>query len=279
MSHRNHHSIPHPLLSPQRADYNGENRFRTTARVMTSTDKEVELELTTTITSPTLTRMVEEQKASIQTLVEAPSTFHRHADRTAQPSHRITLSTERYQGQINLTPYLVAEEETERFKPEGLEPETAALIPEGVPIPRGAILAIGNQLEVTLTQDNSNSIIDLAPASRVERGTFETDLDNDRIIILVNTEDHREINRLRQTGKRDGMVSGIYLHAIDRGIRNLEHHLERGWAQTIQAHLVQEDPGGRYERWAEASEKWAQFLLKNPLSGLITSLQDHDYGN
>ncbi len=279
MSHRNHLSMPHPVLSNQRQDYAPDCQFSITTpqTMLAATGKEIAITVAYFLNSPTLLELIADRRASYISVVECTRTYRRESYATIANEDILLLNPTEWQGTLTVTPYVAATEDITGFTAPEHRPLIKALAPDGANLPAGAILAVGDITEVELDDDTGvESIFDLVPYRELTAGTFTTNLTGQRIAINVHPDDLAKINTTRYQTQREPMLhQALYLHALDKAIRNLSDHADKRWATVVHRKLAEHNinAADNYDP-AEKSEEYAQQIFQNPLARMLNSLQD-----
>ena len=264
----NERLIPYPVLSPLSDDYD-DPRFDLLVTEPVRSAGNLNIPFKMEVSSPSLKDLITEFKAQYVIQTSCVRTAARDTYGTSIAEGMLELADGDYSDALILTPYILAVEEIANFKSEEHAPEWREYHPEGFDIEEAGILAVGNDVEITLAPDSIGSVIDMVAMPQVE-GLFNVDLDNDHILISVNREDKQRIDAMRKHSERDlvhaSLFSGLYLHAITSAIQALPEYEDRRWAQTILNRL--EDIGvqaDRDELQARALH-YAQQLMEQPLA-------------
>ena len=278
MSHRNHGSMPHPVLSKQRQDYAPEYKFRilTPQVMLAGGGKEIAITVKYLLSSPTLLELISKRKASYVSVVECARTYRRESYVTSADEELLLLNRAEWQGTLTVTPYVAATENIAAFTAPEHSPIIKSLLPGGADLPAGAILAIGDITEVELDDEvGFESIFDLAPNRQLSPGAFTTDLTGQRIAINLNPDDLARINATRYQTQYEPMLhQALYLHALDKAIRNLTDHAgNKRWTTVVQHKLEENDIHADGEDLAENSERYAQLIFQNPLARMLNAIQ------
>lgn len=270
--------MPHPVLSKQRQDYLPECHFEvvTPQSMLAAGGKEIAITVKYLLSSPTLLKMVADQRAAYICVVECPRTYRRERYASHSDEDLLLLNREEWQGTLTVAPYVAATQDIPAFIAPEHSPLVKALAPGGVDLPAGAILAIGDIIEVELEEDKGvESIFDLAPNRELPAGSFGTDLTGQRIAINLHPDDLAKINAVRYQMHQEPMLhQALYLHALEQAMRNLSDHAGKRWATVIQHKLEQHSIYADAEELAEKSEGYAQLIFENPLTRMINALQE-----
>ncbi len=278
MSHRNHRSMPHPVLSNQRQDYAPECQFNilTPQTMLAAGGKEIAITVKYLLSSPTLLELIADRRASYVSVVECARTYRRESHAAHSDEELLLLDRAEWQGTLTLTPYISATEDIPAFTAPEHNQLIKALAPGGIDLPAGAILAIGDITLVELDDDASvESIFDLAPNRQTPVGAFATDLTGQRIAINLHPDDLARVNTTRYQTQHEPMLhQALYLHALEKAIRNLPDHTGKRWATVVQHKLEEHKIYTDGEDLAENSERYAQLIFQNPLARMLNALQE-----
>ena len=278
MSHRNHRSMPHPVLSKQRNDYAPECSFGilTPHTRLAAGGRDIVITIKYRLASPTLLDMIATQQARYVTLVECARTYRRESYACSGDEDVLTLTRSDWQETLTITPYVTTAADIAAFTAPEHNALVKALSPNGADLPAGAILAIGDLTVIELDDATDvKSIFDLAPDRRLAVGTFSTNLTGERIAINLHPEDLTKVNIARNQAHQEPLLhQGLYLHALDKAIRNLPDYPDQRWANVIRQKIQEAgfDPDDA-DNLAENSERYAQAIFRNPLASMLDTMQ------
>ena len=264
----NERFIPYPVLTPSNDDYD-DPRFELLVTEPVRSDGMLNIPFRLEVSSHSLRELIDKSKAQYVIQTSCVRTVARDTHDTFTDEGVLELPDGDYSDALVLTPYILTTEEIANFRSDEHAPEWREYHPEGFDIEEAGILAVGNDVEITLAPDSIGSVIDLVAMPQVE-GLFDVDLDNDHILISVSREDKQRIDAMRMHSERDlihaSLFSGIYLHAITSAIQALPEYEDRRWAQTILNRL--EDKGVRTDRadLQAGALRYAQQLMEQPLT-------------
>lgn len=264
----NERFIPYPVLTPSNDDYD-DPRFELLVTEPVRSDGMLNIPFRLEVSSHSLRELIDKSKAQYVIQTSCVRTVARDTHAAFSDQGILELPDGDYSDALVLTPYILATEEIANFKSDEHALEWREYHPEGFDIEEAGILAVGNDVEITLALDSIGSVIDLVAMPQVE-GLFNIDLDNDHILISVSREDKQRIDAMRMHSERDlihaSLFSGLYLHAITSAIQALPEYEDRRWAQTILNRL--EDKGVRTDRadLQAGALRYAQQLMEQPLA-------------
>ena len=273
MSHRNHKVFPHPVLSPQRGDYEPSYWFGAVVATPVLTPQgNINVSVVYQVECPSLLKYIEENRAACISLVECSSTYRRNRYSVSGVQDIFMLDAAELPDKFQITPYITATEDIPSFWAEEFSVVTKALVPQGIAIRAGSVLALGEMVEVEVTGEG-NSIFDLAAHSDVPSGTFSTNLQGERIAINLHRDDLRRINQLRETPERLNVLrQALYLHSLNEALRGLEDHSHRRWASVLQTKLQENGIEVDEDEMSNRSEEYAQMIFQKPLSLFLDTL-------
>ena len=264
----NERFIPYPVLTPSNDDYNS-SRFELLVNEPVRSGGMLNIPFELEVSSGSLKELISKSKAQYVIQTSCIKTVARGTYNTFLNADTLVLSDGDYSDTLTLTPYILAVDEISNFKSDEHTPEWRLYHPEGFEIEEAGILAVGNDVEITLSPDSIGSVIDLVAMPRVE-GMFDVDLDGEHIVISVSMEDKQRIDVMRKQSERElahaALFPGLYLHAITSAIQAVSDYEDRRWAQTILNQL--EDKGIRADRETLQAQSlhYAQLLMEQPLA-------------
>ena len=192
MTTYNRRDLPHPTLKHERnrSDYEAHIAFNAElVAIRRSADAgEITIALKYGLNSLVLRNLVELRQAHYHTLTECVATRLRESHRTSEVAQTIRLDANQYQGQVLVRPFIIASVDISEMGTDDWNQVIKALLPKGTAVPRGAILAIGQ--EKTFEPDASadaESYVEIAPSQSVEPKRFRIDLSGQRIVIQIVT--------------------------------------------------------------------------------------------
>lgn len=279
MSYRNRRLMPHPVLSADREDYRPECKFSADVPLKMISDggRDITIAVQYHLNVPTLHNLIQQGRARYCSVVECPKTYQRSSHVNEGTEDIIMLRRQEYDGRLILTPYIATVDDVSSFNPPELDDELRQLLPaNGIDLPAGAILAIGLATEISLEPPAAvESIVDLVPNSNLDASQFAVDLSGQRIAINVHPNVWANVQQVRNRQERQPILhQALYLHAIDKAIRNLTDSEGKRWADVIGRKLADngietDDEAGL----SENSETYAQKIFQNPLERMLTALQ------
>jgi len=280
----NDRTLPHPLLAPWTSDY-GDRIFKASVpNAVLNNGKQVTLTIKCHLTSHALRELISKGDAQYILLMTCNDTFSRDIHYPDQEDMFVLpLEAGDYRRQMELIPYIVAVRKIDGFISDEHAEEFRYIKPQGFDIFPASILAVGNKSVISLEEGGSvHSVIDLVADRKIEKGSFNVYLENNRIEIRVSERDKKYIEALRKSGpnttEREVLFPSIYLHAVIEALRNLRYHKEanKQWTRTMIQALERHDIPLDDEELDSNALKHAQSLMKQPVGRLLTAFTSRD---
>ena len=282
----NRRDMPHPTLKPGGADYDSKISFSAEPAAIRRSAQtgEIIIALKYGLNSTVLRNLIENEQAHYHTLTECVATKLRESHRSQEDTQTIILSSVQYRGQVLIRPFIVASEDISAIDNDDWAPWIREMLPNGAPVPKGAILAIGPEKSFD-TDDTSEleSYVEIAPSQAVDQGRFKIDLSGQRIVILIHPEDKPDIDRVRgDEDTRSALFPSMYQRAIEEAIRQhrKDENTGKRWASRISDKLAEHDLETEDPDILEANSlDYAQQIMENPLAritALMTSRQERE---
>ena len=267
--------IPHPVLQHGGKDYRQGTAFRASITGMRRLPREerIALALRYDLSDRAILELISTGDAQYLTRTDCPTTHVREAHAGFLESHPIELDDSRYSGRVEVRPFIITTRPLEGFRSENWNPWMQSILPAGVDLPAGTILAIAQaksfQPEGT---PEYQSCIELVGTPDVPEGQWRIRTDGDLIAIRVNIQDKPKIDRMRQDGgAQGGLWPSIYLNAIETAIRKHQDALSEGrrWAHAIGKKLEEEKFDTSPDALEENCQEYAQTIMGNPLGRIL----------
>ena len=282
----NRRDMPHPTLKSRGVDYDPKISFSAEPATIRRSARtgEIIVALKYGLNSTTLRNLVEDGRAHYHTLTECVATKLRESHQSREDTHTVLLSTVQYSGQVLIRPFIVASEDILAISNDDWAPWIREMLPNGVPVPKGAILAIGPEKSFD-TDDTSEleSYVEIAPSQAVDQGRFNVDLSGQRIVILIHLDDKPDIDRIRSDeDTRSALFPSMYQRAIEEAIRQhrKDENAGKRWASRISDKLSEHDLETDDPDILEVNSlDYAQQIMENPLAritSLTTSRQESE---
>ena len=275
--------LPYPLLAPWTEDYENSSFGVDVPEAVPNNGRQVKVDLVFRLHSDTLRGLIKNAAAGYAVQVSCPRTF---VMTTHVSSERDTLllNASDYQEEILITPYVVSTRPLEEFRSPEHASEWRDHRPGGFSIPTAGILAVGNNTRIVLEDWGVSSVIDLIANPNVSEGTFDIQLDDERIKIHVPLAEKEKIEAVRTRRGSNvefaALFPGLYLHAVTEGLRNLPEHENTRWAFTMRNAL---DRSGHSSVDAELLRnhalRYAQDLMEQPVGVFLTAAMNSEEVN
>lgn len=266
--------FPYPLLAPWTEDYEHASFGVDVPEAVLNNGLQVKVDLVFSLDCHTLRGLINDNEATFAVEVSCPRTFVR-STHVAAERDVLTLDASEFDAEILLTPYVISNKDIEGFRSTEHASEWSLHRPGGFTVPVAGILAVGNTTRIILEDAAVSSVIDLVANSSVPEGTFNIQLDDERIKIHVPKKVKEEIEAVRHrrtSVEFAALHPGLYLHAVAEGLRNLPEYENTRWAFTIRNAL---DQSGYGEVDTDLLEKdalrFAQDLMEQPVGGFLAA--------
>ena len=282
MTTYNRRDMPHPTLKPGGADYDPKISFSAEPAAIRRSAQtgEITIALKYGLNSTVLRNLIEDGLAHFHTLTECVATKFRESHRSREDTHTVLLSTVQYRGQVLIRSFIVASEAIPAIDNGDWAPWIREMLPNGAPVPNGAILAIGPEKSFN-TDDTSEleSYVEIAPSPAVAQGRFKIDLSSQRIVIFIHPDDKPDIDRVRSDeDTRAALFPSMYQRAIEEAIRQhrKDENTGKRWASRISDKLAEHGLETEDPEVVEANSlDYAQQIMENPLTRITTLMPSH----
>ena len=270
-----HRMLPYPLLAPWTEDYEGSSFGVDVPEAVLNNGRHVKVDLVFRLYSDTLRGLIENDKASYTVEVSCPRTFVRSTHVTSERD-TLLLDASDFDEEILVTPYVVTTRVVQEFRSSEHASEWRDHRPEGFSIPTAGILAVGNNTRIILEDSNVSSVIDLIANPSISEGTFNVQLDDERIKIHVPIAEKEKIEAVRtkrgSSVEFAGLFPGLYLHAVAEGLRNLAEHENTRWAFAMRNALGRSGHGDvDVELLRNDALRYAQDIMEQPVGLFLTA--------
>ena len=267
--------LPYPLLAPWTEDYEDSSFSVDVPEAVLNNGRQVKVDLAFRLHSDTLQGLIENDNARYVVEVSCRRTFERSTHVTSEQD-TLRLDASDYDEEILITPYVVSTRALEEFRSSEHASEWRDYRPEGFSVPTAGILAVGNNTRIILKDSGVSSVIDLVANPKVSEGTFDVELDDERIKIYVPLADKEKIEAVRtrrgSSVEFAALFPGLYLHAVVEGLRNLSEHEDTRWAFTMRNALDRLGHSGvDTELLRNHSLRYAQGLMEQPVGVFLTA--------
>lgn len=275
-----HRLLPYPLLASWTDDYVNATFEAIIPPAVLNNTVDINISIQYQLTSKALLNLIQEGQARYAAQVTCPSTFTREFH-LPDRQDLLILHAGEYAKELTITPYVVAIADIVGFIAEEHAEEIREVTPEGFDLPVGTILALGDQTRITLDEQGStDSVIDLVSNKQTKAGSFQIDLEGNRLEIHVNPEDKDKIETLRQQGpnstEQAALYPALYLHAVAEALRNLPDYPDTNWAQTMRRSLELRQIDVEDEELKSNSLQYAQELMERPMKRMLTAFINRD---
>ena len=177
-------------------------------------------------------------------------------------------------------PFIIASKDIPIISNEDWAEWTRSILPNGLPAPKGAILAMSPETSFDTNETSElESYVEITPSQSMEPNRFKVDLLGQRIVILIHPDDKQDIDRVRSDeDTRGALFPSMYQRAIEEAIRQhrKEDNADKRWARRIAEKLADHGLEAEDQEILEANSlDYAQQIMENPLAR-ITTLATND---
>ena len=275
--------LPYPLLAPWTEDYENSSFGVDVPEAVLNNGRQIKVDLVFRLYSDTLHGLIEKDEAAYAVEVSCPRTFVRSTHVTSE-RETVFLDAGDYEEEILITPYVVSTTALEELRSSEHASEWRDHRPEGFSVPTAGILAVGNNTRIILEDSGVSSVIDLVANPNVPEGTFDVQLEDERIKIHVPLAEKEKIEAVRtrrgSSVEFAALFPGLYLHAIAEGLRNLPEHESTRWGFTMRSALDRSGHGGvDNELLRNHALRYAQDLMEQPVGVFLTAAMTSEEEN
>ena len=272
--------IPHPVLRHGGKDYQPDTAFRASIAGMKHLpkDRKIALAIRYELNDPVLLELIRTGEAQYLTRTDCPTTHTRETHAGYQDSHPIELDNSRYFRNVEVRPFIITTQALEGFRSENWNTWLKSILPGGVDVPAGTILAIAQAKSFSTERTPEyQSCIELVGTPDVPEGQWRIRTDGDMIVIRINIQDKPKIDRIRQDdATQGGLWPSIYLNAIETAIRKYQDALPEGkrWAHAIEKKLEEQEFDTNPDALEENFQEYAQTIMGNPLGRILETEEE-----
>ncbi len=268
MSHTNF-LLPHPIIKPGGFDYNENCHFDIEIKQATTLDGNIHIEISCDLSSFTINDLIKKEKAKFFITLKCVKTHQRITHSFTETSMVWDIPMSNCVDKINITPYVATTEEIPAFYSKEHDDEIQQMIPDGVDLPTGAILAVGKSHEITIDAiEKIQAAIKIIQNKELEVGTYAIDTSGDYLDIQMHPKTQNSIRNIHNQSV-ELLYPSIYLTAIEQAIRDMENYKDRKWAQALHKTLEKHNIEIDYDKLKEEANKHAQTILNKPLDRII----------
>ena len=263
--------LPHPVLLPDGSDYKRGTFDATITETHRTLDGQIRAAVKFSLESDFIQKLVRDGKARMCLVTQCARTYRREFHHAADMETMLCLSLADYADKIIVSPYIIATDPIKSFVSGEHDDEF-----KGMPIslPAGAILARGNDSELTLDSLHTlSAAIRLRTDNKLDEGEYRIDIDDDYINIIMHKKTREKVESVRKTAIGQ-LYPSLYMSALTHAIRNIEGNKDRKWAEALAKSLGQYGPAS-----GDLNEKpyvYAQMLLQNPLERILAPQEKQD---
>lgn len=270
---------PYPVLAENTNDYTSNSAYTVVSHITRRIGKDINIGVQHRLASPSILELVGKGQADYAIRISCPATRNRRLYIATDEKQAIVLPETEYQEHVDLEPMVIANTDIPAWRAADWSPRTKGLLPEGIAIPGGALLAAAVRERIDLNDlPAGDSIVSLTPTDNPDLavGHWQVDLNGDKIKIIARQETVTEIRRfLANETYHDAVWPSLYLSAIQTGVRRHQHedHSDRRWAASIRRRL-ESCLGDNYPPEQEDLDAndlhYAQLILEDPLAKMLS---------
>ncbi|HHK8148917.1 hypothetical protein AB6T09_02350 [Serratia marcescens] len=215
MKIKNNMRFPFPVLGPLTEDYTDSDfSFEKFSAIEDRNSWNIIISGAINIGSNEIKSYIIERKAKCVIYITCNDTYYSSCEEIDIDSWKIIIPSGKVKGKVQIRPIIYTSEDKLNLQDEKINPEfgNEIIIPEFSPI------AIGLQAEFTAGYEKlapMESIFKLIKSNDIPDGSFDIQLDNSTIDILVSPSIHKIICNLRgNVHTRNMLLSSIYLPAV-----------------------------------------------------------------
>ena len=221
--------FPHPIIRPGGFDYT-DCHFKMQITQARRAADIIHLELSFDLCSNTITNMIKEQQAKFYVTVKCTKTYQRITFDSGNHTMQLDLPLSDYSDKLNIMPYVATTRPISKFSSAEHDDELKKLIPNGVDLPEGAILAVEDPHEVVIDSiEKIQAAISIVRNDKLKEGEYVITTIGDLINIEMHPNTHDGTRRLRDKAPAL-LYPSIYVTALEHAIRDLEENSGRPWA-------------------------------------------------
>lgn len=236
-------SFPYPVLAAFNDDYPS-SKFEAALDLRIKAEdgfSRVELDFEVTLTSEYLGTMLGTREATLVLDIFAKQTLFRQSFEVAQ-SGTISFVNGELFGTVEITPYLLAGEANQSFKPAGVHDEYRGAT---FSIEMGDVLAVGQTHVFEITPDTSSlpELMTVELATDLSSSAYEIDLSGSSILIRVGSD----VMKYWEIASGDGQMKpnlfqGIYKDCIFFALQEIVQgagQVDALWAKSLEARALE----------------------------------------
>jgi len=267
------HLLPHPVIKPGGNDYKEECTFEMKVNRGEIIGNKIRINLSHNLKSNTINELIKNKGAEFCLVAKCSETNKRDIHRTHESKICWELPASDYARELTITPYVVATKKISMMHSDEHDEEFRLLLPEGVNLPAGAILAVGNYWKILLYKIPSlQAAIKLHKNNQLDEGMYHIDTDDDWIKIQVNEKTYEMIKAIINHNYSD-VLYPFYTAVVEKGIRDMKDHESRKWTEALRKSLKKKDIDPDGTDFADHADQHAQKLLEGPLKRLEVILR------
>ncbi len=263
------HLLPHPVIKPDGNDYKEECTFEIKMNSVERIDNKIRISLSLNLKSNTVSNLIKNGDAEFCLISKCTETNKRDIYQTDESEIRWELPASDYARDLTIAPYVATTKRIMMTHSDEHDEEFGLLLPEGVNLPAGAILAVGNYCKILLYKiPKLQAAIKLTKNNPIDDGIYYIDTDGDYIEIQVNEKTYEMVETIINHNHSDVLYPSIYAAAVERAIRDMKENEGKKWTEALRKSLENKGIDPDEPDFADHANKYAQELLEGPMKRL-----------
>lgn len=269
-------SYPYPVLFMNNDDYN-DSTFHTLINIQESFG-EVRIEARFELDNEGISQLLDEEKAAYLIHVECGQTSFRNAYHSSSSLLEVAIPSDKLRGKIEIHSFIIAKERIEDYTNDKLNDWYADSL---ITFEKGNILAIGDAIETTLFEDNTE-LLNLPSIAKVVKSLkndyMDVEIQSDVITISLPAYEYNQYAINAKSRMKNTILSNVILpslvYVFSKINENREDLIEYTWYQVLEK--IFDENNHRLEDVGTDSLsaiKAAQMVLRKPLKASFEEIE------
>ncbi len=269
-------SLPHPVLG-YGSDVKGKHSVSTDLRMEKD---DIYINAAHKLINKSLQNLIKKKKASFCTHVHCKKTFFREVYNCHDIKQKVTLPQDKVLDRVEVEFYVTAQKPISNYKLDGFHPDYKGA---RFQIEKGDVLSYGGSFsfiadkEWVATKGIANFMT--IQSSKKVKGRMEISLDDNKILILIPTEDYQKYQIHHKTPAFEAMFhSSIVLPTLIYALSQMFADKEAGyfsdfmWYQCLEERLQNDEKLKLISKDAASAPAISQAILDNPLNRTLVAM-------
>nr|WP_289036861.1 hypothetical protein [uncultured Allobacillus sp.] len=268
-------SYPYPVLHEENDDYT-DSSFDV-EYIVENVFGELKIKADLKLNNPGIQQLIDSGQATFLVHIECPRTSFRQAIKTDEYQFEINISNSRLSGLVELHSFVIANQKIEDYENIRLNSWYQGM---NIQFEKGNFLAIGNAIEVSLNEDNTE-MMNLPSIVNIRRGIkqefMEVEYYQDNIVIVLPSKEYDYYATYANHMLKNNILSLIVMPALVQVLNQLKYgdgFEEYTWYQVLERifkenNLNIEDVGTD----TLPAIKAAQMILRKPINKSFEEIQ------